>query len=531
MATINDEDDAEITFRRSDTGYNTAGLRAHSPLGSVRVANGTSDVSIAELEETLAAVNKRITELSAVRDSTFARRNLQSVFGETHGQNGHGRHVLHNVSVSDRHSIGLPLDRGTLSMPAATPIDRQLKVTPKVDRHSTTLRTEIDSLLSPTQHRTGTWTSATVATSPAVAQLTTVAETGSRGNIAPARDDRPTSRKLPKPPIREGVEDATTVNAAVASLSSSSRNVMETCLSESRQVEFEMLSASSRRVTPTIKLGSYDGVAIALETHLSKLDNCASYYNWSARDRLCHIKASLEGPAGQVLWEISYDATELDVVKLLRNRFGNVNQMERYRAELRSRRRKRGESIQAVYQDIRRLLALGFPGQSGELCEIIGRDAFLEALADPGLRIRVLDQSPSTLDEVLSIVCRMEAYGGKTLQHDDDGSEDQFAGRRKVRAVNAMPCLMMYMSSDWKKLLLHKVEKVNSCELTLRNSGVTWLKLSVCQLVVHSLIRHRVRGLIRRDHQRLLPTIRRIGRTDRHITIVNSRIRTCFRRK
>jgi len=34
--------------------------------------------------------------------------------------------------------------------------------------------------------------------------------------------------------------------------------------------------------------------------------------------------------------------------------------MERYRAKLRSLRRKRGESIQAVYQDIRRLLALGF---------------------------------------------------------------------------------------------------------------------------------------------------------------------------
>lgn len=90
----------------------------------------------------------------------------------------------------------------------------------------------------------------------------------------------------------------------------------------------------------------------------------------------------MEGPAGQILREISSEATETDNMKLLRNRIGNVNQMERYRAQFRSRRRKRGESIQAVYQDIRRL---GFPGQSGELCEIITRDAFLEAMADPGL--------------------------------------------------------------------------------------------------------------------------------------------------
>ena len=88
------------------------------------------------------------------------------------------------------------------------------------------------------------------------------------------------------------------MNPAVASLSSS--NVKETCPSESRLVGLEMFSASSHRVTPTMKLGSYDGVAITLGTHLSKLDNCASYYSWSACNRLCHLKASGEGSAGQV---------------------------------------------------------------------------------------------------------------------------------------------------------------------------------------------------------------------------------------
>ena len=107
--------------------------------------------------------------------------------------------------------------------------------------------------------------------------------------------------------------------------------------------------------------------------------------------------------------------------------------MERYRAELRTRKRKKGESIQAVYQDIRRLLALGFPGQSGELCEIIGRDAFLDALCDSALRIRVLDQQPATLDEALNIVCRMEAYSSVNMS--DDVAIDN--GHRKVRSVAA----------------------------------------------------------------------------------------------
>ena len=78
-------------------------------------------------------------------------------------------------------------------------------------------------------------------------------------------------------------------------------------------------------------------------------------------------------------------------------------------------------------------MSLGFPGQSGELWEIIGRDAFLEALSDGALRIRVLDQQPKTLDEALAIVCRMEAYGA-TGSTEEGG--DEVMGRRKVRSVN-----------------------------------------------------------------------------------------------
>ena len=100
----------------------------------------------------------------------------------------------------------------------------------------------------------------------------------------------------------------------------------------------------------TIKLGTYDG-STPLEAPLAKLENCAEYYDWTGRDRLCHLKASLDGQAGQVLWQLKADATEVDVVKLLRNRFGNVNQTERFRAELQSRSRKKGESVQSVYND------------------------------------------------------------------------------------------------------------------------------------------------------------------------------------
>ena len=65
-------------------------------------------------------------------------------------------------------------------------------------------------------------------------------------------------------------------------------------------------------------------------------------------------------------------------------------------------------------------MALGFPGHSGELFEVIARDAFLNSLGDSALRIRVLDQQPKTLDDVLAAVVRMEAYSDGPVADDDN---------------------------------------------------------------------------------------------------------------
>jgi hypothetical protein len=85
-----------------------------------------------------------------------------------------------------------------------------------------------------------------------------------------------------------------------------------------------------------------------METHISKFENCAKYYKWDNLERLCHLRASLDGAASQILWELSDDASEKDLIDLLRNRFGSQCQSERFIAELRNRRRRKDESIQSV---------------------------------------------------------------------------------------------------------------------------------------------------------------------------------------
>jgi len=81
--------------------------------------------------------------------------------------------------------------------------------------------------------------------------------------------------------------------------------------------------AMGNRKFPTIKLPAFNG-KLSLKSFLAKLKNCSDYYNWTDRQKVCHLKAALEGPAAQILWQIEKNATEKQIIDLLRNRFGDL---------------------------------------------------------------------------------------------------------------------------------------------------------------------------------------------------------------
>jgi len=69
---------------------------------------------------------------------------------------------------------------------------------------------------------------------------------------------------------------------------------------------------------------------------------------------LFHLRASLKGPAGQLLQDLGSNVTLAVLVRLLRNSFGTSNQAERFCAELRTRKRKPGSSFKScimIYAD------------------------------------------------------------------------------------------------------------------------------------------------------------------------------------
>ena len=54
-----------------------------------------------------------------------------------------------------------------------------------------------------------------------------------------------------------------------------------------------------------------------MEMFLAKFENISRYLSWGESDRFYHLCASLEGTAGQVLWDAGSQADTKIVVDLL----------------------------------------------------------------------------------------------------------------------------------------------------------------------------------------------------------------------
>jgi hypothetical protein len=161
-----------------------------------------------------------------------------------------------------------------------------------------------------------------------------------------------------------------------------------------------------------LQLEKFDGNNMPFETFLAKLENCSRYNGWTERDQLGHLQASLTHGAAQCLWDVgeSHRDSLYNLLALLKSRFGSEGQAEKYCADLRARRRRSGETLQSLYQDIRRLMVLVFPGPTNATTEIVGRYAFLDGLNDGSLALRIRENEPNTMEEALRVAVRFEAY-------------------------------------------------------------------------------------------------------------------------
>jgi len=187
------------------------------------------------------------------------------------------------------------------------------------------------------------------------------------------------------------------------------------------------------------------------------------------------------------IWDLSESTTVEEVVKLLRNRFGVINQAERFRAELRQRRRQPNESWQELYRSVCRLMALAYPGPSSDLSNIVARDAFLDALGDHSLRIRILEKEPENLKEALKLACKLEAYGNSARV--DEGANTSKTGRAKeaVKSVSCWEESQDVSACDKNSVVMKQLqESLADCcsQMSQMRRDMDGLRQQVCSAVV-----------------------------------------------
>ena len=168
-------------------------------------------------------------------------------------------------------------------------------------------------------------------------------------------------------------------------------------------------SLGSRR--HRIKPRTFDGSG-SFETFWAHFENCATYNRWNEDDQLAYLKASLVGDAGQALWNSDASATNTlqKLTALLQSRYSGSRQSDKYRMELRLRRRRAGETLSALHQDIRRLMALAHPTLQQEAREAIACDYFIDAMDDADFALKIRERAPPTLDEALRVALQLEAW-------------------------------------------------------------------------------------------------------------------------
>ena len=138
------------------------------------------------------------------------------------------------------------------------------------------------------------------------------------------------------------------------------------------------------------------------------------------------------------MWDAGPQPTVADVITLLRTRFGNELHSERFKAEIKVRRRRPKETLQQLYQDISKLMALAYPGSKPELSSYVAKEAFVEALNDPQLQLKVIEREPKTVEDALNIAVKMEAYQASVAPPEPDKRATDHRARPKVASAYAV---------------------------------------------------------------------------------------------
>ena len=124
----------------------------------------------------------------------------------------------------------------------------------------------------------------------------------------------------------------------------------------------------------------------------------------------------------------------LTIADTLRRRTAGIALQNATEVQAANQRRKLGHAGQRHPTDG---TSLAYPGPTSPIKEAVACDAFLDALNDPVMALKVREREPPSLEEAFQIALRLEAYAGSGLASMPKESERDWRGH--CRATQAVP--------------------------------------------------------------------------------------------
>lgn len=195
------------------------------------------------------------------------------------------------------------------------------------------------------------------------------------------------------------------------------------------QSDFQDRNVGKYKKPPT-----YDGKS-SFKDFLVQFEILADSVGWNDTIRARELATCLRDQAVSVLADLDQFQRRhySSLVSALIARFEPDNQMQLYRAQLKSRIRKPDEALPELAQDIRKLVREANPGLASDLREGLAKDYFMDSLNDKDLEYAVFQSQATTLQEALKVAVEFEAFQKsrcrkiplRTVKNTSDNNLDQ----------------------------------------------------------------------------------------------------------
>ena len=191
------------------------------------------------------------------------------------------------------------------------------------------------------------------------------------------------------------------------------------------------------------KAPSFDG-KVSFNDFLIQFELVAGINRWSRREMAAELATSLTGPAIMVLGTLSPEqrGSYEELVLALQKRFEPAYQGKLVKTQLRTRRRKRGESLDELAEEIKRDVRRAYPTiQESVLWDGMAQDVFTEAVEDEQMQLYINSGNPASLEEALERAMAYEIHKKKNGQRRGDRVAIATAGEGEQKiAIASGPC-------------------------------------------------------------------------------------------